>query len=53
MLHNNAKLAIKNVIKSNSINIYFQPIFNLLSNKISGFESLSRFFTEPYKTPDI
>ena len=52
-LHGQTKLAIDEVIASNSISIYFQPIFNLFSNKIAGFESLSRFFTKPYKTPDL
>ncbi|MFT6789514.1 MAG: EAL domain-containing protein (putative c-di-GMP-specific phosphodiesterase class I) [Pseudoalteromonas rhizosphaerae] len=52
-LHCQTKLAIDEVIASNSISIYFQPIFNLFSNEIAGFESLSRFFTKPYKTPDL
>ena len=33
--------------------MYFQPIYSLRHNKIAGFESLARFFTTPYKTPDI
>lgn len=53
ILHRDAKTAIKDVIEKNKITIYFQPIFNLKTNKLSGFEALSRFFIEPYKTPDI
>ena len=53
LTNNTIKSAIESVIAKNNMNIYFQPIFNLLENKIVGFESLSRFFTTPYKTPDI
>jgi EAL domain-containing protein (putative c-di-GMP-specific phosphodiesterase class I) len=53
MLNKDAKLAIENVIKTKGIDIYFQPIFNLNTNKISGFEALSRFTSIPYRTPDI
>lgn len=52
-LNSDAKSAIENIITTNSIEMYFQPIFSLVSNKISGFESLSRFFTEPYRAPDV
>ncbi|TMP02438.1 hypothetical protein CWC11_18360 [Pseudoalteromonas sp. S3178] len=47
------KILIENIIKTKAITIYFQPIFNLATNRLSGYESLSRFFTEPYKTPDV
>ncbi|MEH6572530.1 MULTISPECIES: EAL domain-containing protein [Pseudoalteromonas] len=53
MLNNESKSLIENIIKTNDITIYFQPIFNLSTNQLSGYESLSRFFIEPYKTPDI
>ncbi|MBA6415040.1 EAL domain-containing protein [Colwellia sp. 6M3] len=53
MLNKDAKLAIENVIKTKGIDIYFQPIFSLNTNKISGFEALSRFTSIPYRTPDI
>lgn len=52
-LHHDAKSAIEQVIKNKSIKMYFQPIFCLATNKVAGYESLSRFFTEPYKTPDV
>ena len=47
------KYEIEQIIKTNNICMYFQPIFCLQTNRIKGFESLSRFFTQPYKTPDI
>jgi EAL domain-containing protein (putative c-di-GMP-specific phosphodiesterase class I) len=50
---NHAKSAIKQIISDNDISIYFQPIFSLKNNKVAGFESLARFFTTPYKTPDV
>jgi EAL domain-containing protein (putative c-di-GMP-specific phosphodiesterase class I) len=51
--YNEMRKAIFSVLDKNKINIYYQPIFNLISNKITGYESLSRFSTTPYKTPDI
>ncbi|KPZ52535.1 MULTISPECIES: EAL domain-containing protein [unclassified Pseudoalteromonas] len=52
-ISNDTKILIENIIKTNAITIYYQPIFNLATNRLSGYESLSRFFTEPYKTPDV
>ncbi|MBA6326622.1 EAL domain-containing protein [Colwellia sp. MB02u-6] len=51
--HNEMKAKITSVLKQNKINIHYQPIFNLQSNKIIGYESLSRFNTIPYESPDI
>ncbi|MFT6209241.1 MAG: EAL domain-containing protein (putative c-di-GMP-specific phosphodiesterase class I) [Colwellia sp.] len=51
--HNEMKAKITSVLEQNNINIHYQPIFNLRSNKIIGYESLSRFNTLPYKSPDI
>ncbi|WP_193048831.1 sensor domain-containing phosphodiesterase [Pseudoalteromonas undina] len=50
---NHAKSAIEQIISDNDISMYFQPIYSLRHNKIAGFESLARFFTSPYKTPDV
>ncbi|KPH92243.1 MULTISPECIES: EAL domain-containing protein [Pseudoalteromonas] len=50
---NHVKSAIEQIISDNDISIYFQPIFSLKNNKVAGFESLARFFTTPYKTPDV
>ncbi len=44
---------IKYVLDKNKIDIHFQPIYNLNTKQVSGFESLSRFAMEPYRTPDI
>jgi len=41
------------VLDHNKIDIHYQPIFSLESNKITGYEALSRFNTTPYKSPDI
>lgn len=51
--HREVTERIRSVLDNNSIDIHYQPIYNLHSNKISGFESLSRFSSEPYRTPDI
>jgi EAL domain-containing protein (putative c-di-GMP-specific phosphodiesterase class I) len=51
--HNEMKAKITSVLEQNKINIHYQPIFNLHSNKIIGYESLSRFNTIPYQSPDI
>lgn len=52
-IHREITERIKSVLDSNKIDIHYQPIYSLHTNKISGFESLSRFFTEPYRTPDV
>ncbi|MFT6917752.1 MAG: EAL domain-containing protein (putative c-di-GMP-specific phosphodiesterase class I) [Cognaticolwellia sp.] len=51
--YNEMKAKITSVLEQNKIDIHYQPIFNLHSNKIIGYESLSRFNTTPYKPPDI
>lgn len=47
------KYEIEQIIENNNICMYFQPIYCLHSNKIKGYESLARFLTTPYKTPDV
>ncbi len=44
---------IISVLEPSKINIVYQPIYNLAEERISGFESLARFATTPYRTPDI
>jgi EAL domain-containing protein (putative c-di-GMP-specific phosphodiesterase class I) len=44
---------IQVVLEENLINILYQPIYNIRTNQATGFESLSRFNTEPYRTPDV
>ena len=51
--YNHTKSTIEQIISDNDISIYFQSIYSQLNNKVVGFESLARFFTTPYKTPDI
>ncbi|MFT6345007.1 MAG: EAL domain-containing protein (putative c-di-GMP-specific phosphodiesterase class I) [Paraglaciecola sp.] len=51
--HNEITEKIVSVLEQDKIDIHYQPIFNLKSNKITGFESLSRFDTTPYRSPNI
>ncbi len=44
---------IQSVLEENKLNIHYQPIYNIQTNQVAGFESLSRFITEPYRAPDI
>lgn len=44
---------VQSVLKPETIDIHYQPIYNLVTNHVSGFESLSRFVTTPYRTPDV
>jgi EAL domain-containing protein (putative c-di-GMP-specific phosphodiesterase class I) len=36
-----------------ALTIVYQPIVDITRNDVVGFESLSRFSAEPYRTPDI
>lgn len=47
------RLRIKSVIDNSSFYIHYQPVINVKESKIVGFESLSRFSEEPYRSPDI
>ncbi|MGO1297405.1 MAG: sensor domain-containing phosphodiesterase [Vibrio sp.] len=44
---------VQSVLNPEKIDIHYQPIYNLVTNHVSGFESLSRFVTKPYRTPDV
>ncbi len=44
---------IQSVLDSDALSIVYQPIYNLSTKKIVGFESLSRFNTLPDRTPDV
>lgn len=45
---------IQSVLDSDdALTIVYQPIVDITRNDIVGFESLSRFSAEPYRTPDI
>jgi len=52
-IHRDSVKRVRSVLDENKINIHYQPIYNIQTNLITGFESLSRFNTEPYRTPDI
>ena len=44
---------IESVQEESLLSIVFQPIFDVERGQIFGFESLSRFACEPYRTPDV
>lgn len=43
---------LRRVLDSHRINIVFQPIIDLRSNRIEGFEALARFSGEPPRPPN-
>ncbi|WP_137168920.1 EAL domain-containing protein [Marinomonas sp. FW-1] len=40
------------IIRNKQLSIVFQPIYDLKTKSITGFECLSRFQTKPYYSPD-
>jgi EAL domain-containing protein (putative c-di-GMP-specific phosphodiesterase class I) len=44
---------IQSVISGNGLSIVYQPIINVLQDKIVGFESLTRFSATPLRGPDV
>ncbi|CUH40800.1 Bacteriophytochrome cph2 [Jannaschia seosinensis] len=44
---------IKAVIAAREWKMAFQPIYTLSDGKLSSFEALSRFRSDPYRTPDL
>jgi len=44
---------INNIIANDFITMHYQPILDFRTNSISGYESLARFNSDPYVTPDI
>lgn len=44
---------IQSVLNEDKLTIYYQPIYDVQIDRLVGFESLSRFMTEPYQSPDI
>ncbi len=44
---------IRKVMRSDTINIVYQPIFDLNLGAIAGFESLARFTATPARSPDL
>lgn len=45
--------SVQNVLNSDVLSIVYQPIYNIISGKIVGFECLSRFNTSPIRSPDV
>lgn len=43
---------IEQAMEKRSFCVVYQPIWNLKANAIAGFESLCRFDSDPYRTPD-
>lgn len=50
--HEIVSMRISNVIDTRSMYIAYQPIVNLSTQAIAGFESLARFHAEPLRGPD-
>jgi EAL domain-containing protein (putative c-di-GMP-specific phosphodiesterase class I) len=44
---------IDTILESDGLRMVYQPIFNILTNRVIGFESLARFSSDPYRPPDI
>lgn len=51
-LHQSARDNIFDIINNKRLTVVFQPIYDVKSKSIKGFECLSRFQTEPYRSPD-
>ena len=48
-----AQQRIREVMTPEKLHIRYQPIYDLKKQRVMGYESLARFDTEPYQTPDI
>ncbi|MEA2149873.1 MAG: hypothetical protein QOD69_1703 [Solirubrobacteraceae bacterium] len=44
---------VRSVIDENAFEIAFQPIVDLAENRVIGVEALSRFATEPRRSPEV
>jgi EAL domain-containing protein (putative c-di-GMP-specific phosphodiesterase class I) len=44
---------LEGVLRDGQLGIVLQPIYNIVDNRVVGFESLSRFYREPYRSPDL
>lgn len=47
------RVQVESVLNSDALSIVYQPIVNIESERIVGFESLARFATSPARTPDL
>lgn len=41
------------ILASDGLSMVYQPIVDVVSNRVVAFESLARFSTDPYRTPDV
>jgi EAL domain-containing protein (putative c-di-GMP-specific phosphodiesterase class I) len=48
-----SRAEIRRVIDAGLFSIAYQPIYTLAPFRLVGFEALSRFSPEPYRTPDL
>ncbi len=48
-----ASQRIAAVLRDRSFDIVYQPIYRLDTGHLASFEALSRFRSEPYRTPDV
>lgn len=44
---------IDKVLESGGLQMVYQPIFNVVTGRAIGFESLARFSSDPYRAPDV
>lgn len=44
---------VDTVLQAGQLRMVFQPIVDLATHRAVGFESLARFATDPYRTPDV
>ncbi|MCX2864597.1 EAL domain-containing protein [Paucibacter sp. PLA-PC-4] len=44
---------IDTVLESGGLQMVYQPIFDVLTGRAIGFESLARFSSDPYRAPDV
>ncbi|GAA0755016.1 sensor domain-containing phosphodiesterase [Ideonella azotifigens] len=44
---------IDRVFESGGLGMVYQPIYDVIDDRVVGFESLARFSSEPYRTPDV
>lgn len=44
---------IRQILTGNALSMVYQPIFDLHSGQVTGFESLARFTATPMRSPDL
>lgn len=51
--HQEVSDRVQDVMSSGCLSIAYQPIYNVTKKEVIGFEALSRFNAEPYRSPDV